>query len=89
MKDIHTLLVAVANVKVGIPTVRGAGTGVVLDGTAALQGGALVQEGGAVDREGPGRGVVLADRGSGAAKTALEGLHVAGCQDRAEPGEGL
>lgn len=83
----HTLLVTVGDVEVGLSTVRGAGTGVVLDGTTALEGSAFVQEGGAVDGEGPVRGIVFVDWGSGATETSLEGLHVAGCQDSAEANE--
>lgn len=65
-QNMHTLLVAVGDVEVGFSTVCGAGTSVMLNGAAALEGGAFVQEGGAVDGEGPVRGIVLVDWGSGA-----------------------
>lgn len=84
----HTLLVTVGDVEVGSSTVCGAGTGVMLNGTAALEGGAFVQEGGAVHGEGPVRGIVFVDWGRGATEASLERLHVAGCQDSAEANEG-
>lgn len=72
----RTLSTAVGDAEVTLARVGGVGTGVVLDGTAALDSGALVHKGGTVHGEGTlGIARVNNSRG-GSSKVTSEGLDV-------------